>query len=514
MRGAVAAGHPKTTEAACLTLEAGGNAFDAALAALATACVVEPVLTSLGGGGFLTARLPSGRTQVFDFFVQTPKRRRPAEDLDFRPIVADFGGAQQEFHIGPGSIATPGTVRGLFDVHDRLARLPMAVILEPAIGYARQGIRLNRLQAYIFNVIEPIYVATEGARQVFGSEADSRRLPREGEVLRMPDLADALEALGREGARLFYEGEIGRSLVSLCTEHGGQLQASDLRAYRTRVRAPLERRYRDTRLLTNPPPSSGGLLIAFAQELLSSIELARDDFGSARHLTHLARAMELTNQARGEKTLDVSLLEADLIERYRQAIGRRPVTARGTTHVSVIDQEGNAAALTLSNGEGCGHVLPGTGIMPNNMLGEEDLNPLGFHSWSEDVRVSSMMAPSIVQGRPAGGRTNETLIAIGSGGSNRLRTAILQTLSNLIDFGMPVEAAVAAPRIHFERGLISIEPGFGEHALQALIEHYPEHQSWDELNLFFGGTHTVVFDGRRFSGAGDPRRGGHYRELQ
>ena len=514
MRGAVAAGHPKTAEAACLTLEAGGNAFDAALAALAAACVVEPVLTSLGGGGFLTARTRYGHAAVFDFFVQTPKRRRAADDgLDFRPIVADFGGAQQEFHIGAGSIATPGTVRGLFDIHRRLARLPMEVILEPALACAREGIRLNRLQAFIFKVIEPIYVATPGARQVFGSSADPHRLPREGEVLRMPDLAEALEALAREGERLFYEGEIGQSLVRLCAEHGGQLTGADLRDYRTHVRAPLRHRYRDARLFTNPPPSSGGLLIVFAQELLATLELPDRGFGSPDHLTHLARVMELTNQARGERALDASLLAAALVERYRRAIGPHPVTARGTTHVSVIDEAGNAAALTLSNGEGCGYVLPGTGIMPNNMLGEEDLNPLGFHTWPEDVRVSSMMAPGVAVRRPAGAR-RETLIAIGSGGSNRLRTAILQTLSNLVDFAMPAEAAVAAPRIHLERGLINIEPGFAEPGLRALIERYPEHHLWNDINLFFGGTHTVVYDGRCFAGAGDPRRGGAYRESR
>jgi gamma-glutamyltranspeptidase/glutathione hydrolase len=253
-------------------------------------------------------------------------------------------------------------------------------------------------------------------------------------------------------------------------------------------------------------------LITFAQELLTGIDLAAGAFGRPAHLGGLARVMELTNQARGEQTLDRSLLNRDLIERYRQAVGSHPVTSRGTTHISVIDELGNAAALTLSNGEGCGHVLPGTGIMLNNMLGEEDLNPLGFHAWPEDVRVSSMMAPCVAQGRLADGRA-EQLIAIGSGGSNRLRTAILQTLSNLIDFGMSVEDAVAAPRIHLERGLVSIEPGFPEAAVTALSKGYPQYHLWDEINLFFGGTHTVMFDGLDFSGAGDPRRGGAYLET-
>ena len=225
----------------------------------------------------------------------------------------------------------------------------------------------------------------------------------------------------------------------------------------------------------------------------------RMTFGSKDHLTGLAKVMEQTNLARSEHSVHEGLLDEALLERYRSVIANHPQTARGTTHISVVDKKGNAASLTLSNGEGCGHLIPGTGIMLNNMLGEEDLNPGGFHQWQQDVRVSSMMAPTLAMDQ-------NRLIATGSGGSNRLRTAILQTLCNIIDFGMPVEQAVASPRIHFERGRISIEPGFDEEAVNALIQSHDNHLLWDELNLFFGGTHTVVYDGHNFTGAGDPRR--------
>jgi gamma-glutamyltranspeptidase/glutathione hydrolase len=157
--------------------------------------------------------------------------------------------------------------------------------------------------------------------------------------------------------------------------------------------------------------------------------------------------------------------------------------------------------MTLSNGEGCGHLLPGTGIMLNNMLGEEDLNPDGFNQWPCDVRVSSMMAPTMAE-------DGHHLIAIGSGGSNRLRTAILQTLCNLIDFELSPEAAVNAPRIHVERDRLDVEPGFDPAVIEELVADYPEHRLWSSHNLFFGGTHTVAWDGHVFSGAGDPRRGG------
>jgi gamma-glutamyltranspeptidase/glutathione hydrolase len=241
--------------------------------------------------------------------------------------------------------------------------------------------------------------------------------------------------------------------------------------------------------------------IAFALALLEDRDLGRCGFGTPEHLLTLARVMAQTDLARGTGPTDERLLGEDWVRRYRQAVRGRPLATRGTTQIGVLDAQGNAASLTLSNGEGCGEVLPDTGIMLNNMLGEEDLNPEGFHRWRPNVRVSSMMAPTLVA---HGGR----LIALGSGGSNRLRTAILQTLVNLIDFGMTPDAAVAAPRIHLERDAIGIEPGLAADAVRALTDRWPDHRVWDAPNLFFGGVHTAVYDGRRFGGTGDPRRGG------
>ncbi|MGD8266281.1 MAG: gamma-glutamyltransferase, partial [Chromatiales bacterium] len=270
-KGAVAAGHPKTAEAAKLILEAGGNAFDAALAALCAACVVEPVLTSLAGGGFLLARHADGKAQLFDFFVQTPLHKRQVDQIGFHPIVADFGTAQQEFHIGMGSVATPGTVHGLFEVHRQLGTLPMRRLMEPAIGYARDGIMTNALQAYIFSIVAPIYIATGESRKVYGRGQRRDRLCKEGEMLIQPELADTLEILAIEGDRLFYEGEIAKTLVELNRLDGGHLTEKDMHGFRTEVRQPLLHTYRGTKIYSNPPPSSGGMLIRFAQQLLATL---------------------------------------------------------------------------------------------------------------------------------------------------------------------------------------------------------------------------------------------------
>lgn len=487
-----------------LALEAGGNAFDAALAGLCAACVAEPVLTSLGGGGFLLAHPDGGRDTLYDFFVQTPRHRRPPSELDFYPILADFGTVQQEFHIGMGSIAVPGTVKGLFRIHAELGSLPMRDIVKPAVDYARNGIVLNRLQAYIFNVVSPIYLSTAGARSIYASHRVEDSLVVEGEHFCQPELADALELLAIEGERLFYQGEMGAELVAACQSGGGYLQQGDLDVYTAVKREPLGYLYRDAKILTNPPPSSGGSLIRFAHALLEPHDPG--EFGSAQHLKLLSEVMRQTNLARTENRRTDGgnageILQQDTISRFRSALAGHPVNSRGTTHISVVDAKGNAASLTLSNGEGSGYVLPGTGIMVNNMLGEEDLNPGGFHRWDTGVRVSSMMAPTIALDA-------QRVIATGSGGSNRLRTAILQTLSNLCDFGMDAREAVESPRIHVEKDLLSIEPGFPDPAVEQVCAGYPEHHRWSERNLFFGGTHTVIRDGRGFTGAGDPRRDG------
>jgi gamma-glutamyltranspeptidase/glutathione hydrolase len=170
----------------------------------------------------------------------------------------------------------------------------------------------------------------------------------------------------------------------------------------------------------------------------------------------------------------------------------------------VVDGEGNAASVTTSSGEGSGYVIPGTGIMVNNMLGEEDLNPQGFHQWQEDVRISSMMAPTIVL------KDNRPEIILGSGGSKRIRTVVLQVISNILDFKMPVREAVDSPRVHWENDVFHVEPGFYEEEVNKVrLPANNQLVRWQEKNLFFGGVHTVLETSEGvIEGAGDRRRDG------
>lgn len=506
--GAIAAGHPLTVAAAEEMLLDGGNAFDAIVAAHFMACIAEPVLASLGGGGYMLAQCADAEPVVYDFFCQTPRRRPRSGKLDFYPITADFGTVTQEFHIGLGSVAVPGAVRGMFEIQRDLCRLPMSRLVEPAVRAAREGVVFNALQAHIFHIVESIYRATPAAEAAYRCAPAPGPLVREGDRLHQHELAATLVDLAHEGDALFYRGELARRLQETCRAGGGLLGLDDLANYAVVRRRPLSVRYRDAVYHTNPPPSSGGILVGFALKLLEHVELGRLGFGTHEHLQLLATVMEQTNHARvdylaaREHGDDNHLLDGAYLGRYRQEVANRARCLRGTTHISVLDAAGNAAAMTVSNGEGCGHLLPGTGIMLNNVLGEEDLNPGGFHLWPPDQRMTSMMSPGVLH------LGNGSLIALGSGGSNRIRTALLQVICNLVDFGMSPEQAVERPRIHFENGHLNVEPGFAPDAVDAMCGDFPDHELWIQKSLFFGGVHTVERETSRFHAVGDPRRGG------
>ena len=509
-KGVVAAGHEITAGAAVEMLRAGGNAFDAALAALFASCVAEPVLASLGGGGFLMARCGESAPLLYDFFVQTPQQRLPQEDLDFYPIMADFGTAQQEFHIGMGSSATPGAIKGLFAVHRDLCRMPLREIIQPACEAARNGIRINAFQRYISEIVSPIICSSPQALELHESPLHAGEIAAEDERVCNPQMADAFDILTQEGEALFYQGEMGRLLTDACREQGGYLTPADLAAYRIERRPPLTLNYHDAHLYTNPPPSVGGILIAFTLALLEPEHLGSYANNSIQHLARISQAMKLTHQLRcsraadnAAEVADLEILDEELLGRYHQVMANHSAFSRGTTQVSIADGEGNTASMTLSNGEGSGYVIPGCGIMMNNMLGEEDINPHGFHQWPLNRRIASMMSPSLLT------TGHGDTIALGSGGSNRIRSAIMQVLINLVDFGMPIEAAVEQPRMHLEEDLLNIETGPPEPVIKTLQDSFEKLHLWPGKNLFFGGAHSVMrgADGQ-LSGCGDSRRGG------
>lgn len=495
--GIVAAGHVRAADAAATVLEQGGNAFDAIVAAGFASSVCEPGFTSLAGGGFLLARSRDLGDLLFDFFVDTPGRGLDAGAVApaFDEVSVDFGSATQTFHCGPGSVAVPGVLAGYLHVHQRLGRLPLADLVAPAVALAHGGVEVTETQSSDFTLLAPILARTEASRAIFFPDG---QLLQTGGTLRNPDLAAFLDALGRGDGETFYDGSLAARLVDQLGADGGLITAADLASYRVIERVPLHARYRDRTLLTNPPPTFGGALLALALRRLEATGAPLPAESPERAL-QLARIMAEVDRDRADGHPEVlAALQGGLGDDP----GSRPLMTRGTTHVTVADAEGNVAAMTTSNGECSGDVIAGTGICCNNMLGEDDLHPDGFHAAPPGVRVASMMSPTFVLD-PEGA----VELALGSGGSKRIRSALLQVLTATIDDGTPLEDAVLAPRIHWDADHLEAEPGLDPAVLAALEEAQPVNV-WPARSMYFGGVHAVA-PGR--TGAGDPRRGGAVR---
>ncbi len=483
-----------------MVMEDGGNAADAAIAAALAACVAEPLLCSLGGGGHALVHKHGRAPLALDFFAHTPRQRRSGE-LDFFPIIGNFGADTQEFHVGMASIATPGALAGLYALHARFGSRPLSVLIQPAARLARNGLILNEAQAYTLRILEPIVRATDAGARVFGLSDRHAPLPCAGARVANPDLADFFQALAHEGLDLFYRGEVARRLARDTVHGGGHLRLDDLASYRVRWRRPLRWRYRDALLWSTPPPAFGGLMLALACSRLQAHLAPGSGFGSSAHLGALCRAMAESEALRCQLEQPQLLASERALRIALVDLTQPPVATsrRGTTHISIDDGRGLAVAMTLSNGEASGYVIPGSGILMNNMLGEEDINRSGFHCWPSNRRLASMMAPTLI-------RRGAQHYLIGSGGSNRIRTALMQVICNLLDCHMPLAEAVHAPRLHLERGSLSVELAerWPADTQDWLLRHFRQARSWPQRNLFFGGVHAVGPD----SAAADARRGG------
>jgi gamma-glutamyltranspeptidase/glutathione hydrolase len=267
------------------------------------------------------------------------------------------------------------------------------------------------------------------------------------------------------------------------------LTPEDLQAYAVIDREPIRVPYRGREVLTNPPPSAGGILIGRALAWLESDPTSPD-------LGRIVDVMERTQEERTPEFL-AGLDDPDYVERFLRMGGR---SLGSTTHIAVLDQEGWACSVTCSNGSCSGVIVPGTGVHLNNMLGEQDLNPLGFHRHPPGRRLPSMMAPTAVL------RDGVAELVLGSAGSNRIRSAILQTIIRVIDEGLRAGAAVEAPRVHFEDGVVYTEPGVDTSQIEAMGRAVARFRA---RNLFFGGVQAVERDrSGSLWGGGDPRRGG------
>lgn len=524
MRGVVAAGDPQTAAAGGALLRQGGNAIDAAAAAAFAAFVCEMPLCSALGGGVALVHRAGEEPRAIDMFARTPglgagERRA----MEFEGVEVSFGAATQVFHVGRASAAVPLALEGIVEMHRRWGQRPIADVVAPAIELARSGYVVGPGVAFVFQVLEPIVRRSEACAALHSHDGSpSGALAKVGARLSNRDLGSTLESIGARPKATVRElmAQFGEAFG---VAHGGLVTDRDIDEATVTESAAVRVSHAKWDLATMPGPSTGGVLVALGARLLDGIGVT--EFLSRDHVLRMASVQEALLGERSrcgrfdERCRDPrevsTILDETRIAGLAAGLGgstKAPGSENplgSTTHISVIDENGTAVSLTLTNGEGCGHLLDGTGMIVNNLLGEEDLHPRGFHTDAPGTPLTTMMAPTLLS-------RGADRIALGSGGSNRLRTAILHVISALVDHGIDPERAVVAPRLHVERSATDDGPrvafercGLDPTAADALAARFPRAPAiFDAPNLYFGGVNMALRVAGGFRGVGDPRRGG------
>jgi gamma-glutamyltranspeptidase/glutathione hydrolase len=460
----VAAGHPATAEVGLRVLHGGGSAADAAVAAVLAGCVAESVLTGIAGGGFATYYdAAEGTVTCLDFFCAMPGLDGDATPGPMAPIEVVFGGVPMSYEIGESSVAVPGLPAGVGEVHRRWGRLPWRRVVEPAVSLARSGVVLPAAQARTLVSIAPAMVPGVGA----GIYSPGGKLLEGGDLLFHPGLDVALAALAADGPGVFYTGWIGEQLVKTVRAGGGAIGPADLATYRVRELP-----------VAHAPLAGAGVF-------------ARHDLNNTIP-TLAALPADLSGASPGERA--VALADV-LCSHGRQRVG-------DTTNISVVDVEGNACVITMTLGLGSGVWLPGLGVHLNSMLGEGELITTDL---PPGERIASMMCPLVVIDDDG-----ELLVAAGSAGASRIRTALLHTLVNVLIKNADMTDAINQPRFHVVADpaggppVAHVEPGYPADEIAALAAAGYEVRWWECVDHYFGGVSAVG----RAGVAGDRRRGG------
>jgi len=441
-------------------LEEDGTAADAAVAASLASCVAETVMTGLAGGGHaIWYDGAGGEARLLDFFVTVPRRYpdRPVAALE--DIGIPFGNEIVHYQVGTASCAVPGVPAGLGELWRSHGRLAWERLVEPALELARSGVHMPHAHAECLAMLAPVMTLHEGAHIY----APGGELLHTGDRLEQPGLANALELLRDEGSRTFYDGTVAETLVALMREREGPVSMEDLAAYEPVWLDPVETEYLGYRVLTR-----GGL---------------------SQLVTTLSALPSLRGAKPAERVLTLArVLEAPPYSGHGERMG-------DTTNLAVVDRDGNACVLTTSLGLGSGDFLPGLDVHLNSMLGEVDLQ---VRPLEPGARMESMMSPTLVLD------DDGLAVAAGSAGGTRLRPALVQVLSGILDEGLAPQEAVDRPRLHSAGEIVRIEPGFEEEALTALEEAGYDVRRFSALHHYFGGVSLLA----RSGGAADPRRSG------
>jgi gamma-glutamyltranspeptidase / glutathione hydrolase len=502
-RGMVVTNHPLASAAGAEILLAGGNAVDAAVAALFALTVVEPMMVSVLGGGVTHLRLADGTHRIIDNLSTAPAAARP--DM-FRPVgdgklpnARTVEGRRNE--IGPLAVAVPGALAGWCKSVREHGKLPLADIIAPAIRLAGNGFTVTPYLADCIKDSAADIATDKGLSQLF---LPGGAVPKPGDRLVQRDAAATLSRIASDGPEHLYGGPLGRMIEATMEAHGGVIQAADLKAYAPVVREPVRATYRGFEIIGPPPPASSGVHIAQMLNILEGYDIRAMGFGSAEVCHVLAEVLKIAFADRAVATADPAFVDVPVerliskayADKRRAAIrmDRAQVWGTGlaapesadTTHVTVADAEGNvvSATQTLNSLFGACLMIPGTGLLANNYMYNFDPHPGRALSVAPGKRCFTSMSPMMVA------REGRVLHALGLPGGLRIFPSALQAIVNLIDHGMSPQEAVEAPRLWTEGGALELEPAFADDVARAL-----ELRGHDisRVNRVAGGMNAVSF---------------------
>ncbi len=534
--GMVACAQKLACEVGVAVLKQGGNAVDAAVAVGYMLAVVYPAAGNLGGGGFMTIVFADGRKTFIDFREKAPLAA--TRDMYLGPDGEPVKGRSTQGFL---SVAVPGTVGGLEYARERYGALSRPALIDPAIALAENGFTLDDGDAFPLALVAGELARDPAAAAIFLHDG---RPYGAGETLVQKDLARTLRAIREQGAAGFYEGEVGASLAAAVKAGGGIITAEDLQAIHPRELAPIECDYRGYAVVSAPPPSSGGVILCEMLGVLEGYPLQKLGFGSAQALHDEIETMRHAYVDRNNLLGDPDfvhnpvdmLIGKDYATKIRAAIdpdkvtpsaelapGKPPHEGVNTTHYSIVDNDGNAVAVTytLNNWFGAGVVAGDTGVVLNDEMDDFTTklgtpNLYGLVQGEKNLIAPgktplSSMTPTILvkDGKP--------VMVTGTPGGSRIITVVLETILNVIDYGMSISEAVDAPRIHNQwlPDLTFVEP-FAlspdtRHILEGMGHHFGPPQPANHVDAILVGAPRLGGkpDGaNRFYGVNDPRRGG------
>jgi len=499
-RVAVATTSQLAADAALEVAEVGGNAVDCALAAALLTINTEPGVCALGGSAFITIWSDGEDPVTVDGNVAVPGKGLAdgARGKGAVEVTLAYGGGITTL-VGPGSVSVPGTLAAMEDAWKNYGSAPWRSIFEPTIRACRDGFPLSGACRYYLGYSgDIIFGRSEDGHKAL--HRDDGSLIDAGDTVLVPHLADSLNAIANEGARIFYEGEIAQAIANHCRSGDGMLTLEDLRSYRAVERTPLMSQIGAWQLASNPPPAVGGAVLTAMLLACADLEIEHWDADALAQLIHSQRACLDFRQRRLDLAEDVGKEAAQLVEAARSGRLLSRWTSASTVHTSVVDDSGNGCAITASSGYGSGEMPGGTGLWLNNCLGEIELNRRGLDAGPPGARLPSNMAPSVA-------RRDGAVLAVGSPGADRITTAMQQFLINYLQIGMPLADAVAHPRVHVDTSgeeiQLKAEPDLDLPDTDLPVTVFPE------LVMYFGGVGAAVFDDEAgFDVAADPRREG------